>query len=159
MGDILSNNIETLGLYAYHDNTEFFCVDENGYVFLNGQSSNGSETGGVNISNSVIEDSTLTNITLAGTLSGTPTATGTIAIRYNNENIFSLAINGDAIFKGTVTALNFSGNATSATTATDASNYIIDGNIYTNLTRIKTAIENLGGTYDIVWDKGGIIMT
>ena len=150
MGDILSNNIETLGLYAYHDNTEFFCVDENGYVFLNGQSSNGSETGGVNISNSVIEDSTLTNITLAGTLSGTPTATGTIAIRYNNENIFSLAINGDAIFKGTVTASNFSGNATSATTATDASNYIIDGNIYTNLTRIKTAIENLGGTYDIV---------
>ena len=162
MGDILTDNIETLGLYAYHDNTEFFCIDENGYVFLNGQNDDESETGGVNISNSIIgdstlsnsiiEDSTLNNITLTGTLSGTPTATGTIAIRYNNENIFSLTTNGNAIFKGTVTATSFTGNATSATTATsatNAANYTNNGNIYTNLTRIKTAIENLGGTYNI----------
>jgi len=66
MGEILDNNsnIENLGLYAYHNNTEFFCIDENGYVYMNGATRNGDEDGGVIIENSYIDNSTLNNISI-----------------------------------------------------------------------------------------------
>lgn len=90
MGILNHNLTDTLGLYAFHENTEFFCIDENGYVYLNGGTDDGSENGGINITNAYITNSTLENVNIIG------------------------------------------------------------GNLYTNLNRIKTAIEALGGSYTIV---------
>ena len=71
-------------------NSEYFSIDKNGYVFLNGGINGNTASGGVNIKNAYITDSTLRNVTISG------------------------------------------------------------GNLYSNLNRIKTAIEALGGSYTIV---------
>ena len=49
LGTVKTNNIEKLGLYAFHDNTNFVEINEDGYVFLNGRTKDGSETSGINI--------------------------------------------------------------------------------------------------------------
>lgn len=52
-------------------NKEYFVIDRNGYVFLNGGTNGGTANGGVTISKGYITDSTLNNVKLTGTNTGT----------------------------------------------------------------------------------------
>ena len=161
MGDVhnISTNKTTLGLYGFHEETEFFCIDENGYVYLNGGTDNNTENGGVNITNAYMTDSTLSGIVLTDTLN--------LNVKFNNNFklsnnagtvLFSIDASGNLSLAGTIPASKISGtvgnasyatSAGSATSATNASNYVSGGTIATNFSRIQSAIQALGGSYTI----------
>ena len=98
MGVLNHNLTDTLGLYAFHEDTEFFCIDENGYVYLNGGTDDNSENGGVNITNAYITNSTLSGVTLTGVNNGT------IQYAKNYSNDGNIKANFDRI-KTAITAL------------------------------------------------------
>lgn len=99
-----SSTLSTEDLLDVLSSSEYFLIDKNGKVFLNGGINGRTLDGGASISNAYITNSTLYNVELTGI------NTGTIQ---------------------------------------NARNCTSDGNIYTNFQRIKTAIENLGGSYTI----------
>lgn len=99
-----SSTLSTEDLLDVLSSSEYFLIDRNGRVFLNGGINGRTANGGATISNAYITNTTLYNVELTGNNTGT--------IQY-------------------------------------ARNSTTDGNIYTNFSRIKTAIESLGGSYTI----------
>ena len=157
MGILNSNNSDKLGLYAFHDNTEFFCIDEDGYVILNGHTEDNTETGGVSINEAIISNTTINDSVLIDINNIELQNSNTFNInKKNGNNIVNLlsidnngnfTVAGNLNFSGTISAEKISGEVTNAT---NAKNYDTAGNIYSNLLAIQAAIEALDGSYTIV---------
>ena len=144
MGELSKDNTHNLlGLYAYHDNTNFLQIDENGYIYLNGGTDDGSENGGVNITdayitNSTLEDISITNSTLEN-ISITSIIPSTIKYKANDDEYKNLlTINSDGtitinqLITGTITTANY---ANSANTFSDHNSVI-----YRNFVAIQNAL-------------------
>lgn len=142
-----------LGLYAYHSGTEFLRIDEDGYIYLNGGTDDDAETGGVNITESYIENSTLNNSILTDTtIKGNnyiDFGESNNALYYlnykdeNNQDNNILTINSDGTISiteqitGTITTAVYAQSAQSANTYSDTNSVI-----YRNFAAIKTALDS-----------------
>ena len=119
-------------MIAFHDSTGVFYVDNDGYLFINGGANDAAETALAIIRGALIEDSTLSDITLADELKSSNLK---ITQNFNITNS-----SGTSLF-------NLTPSGTLYAKVTD---YADTGKIKQNFQAIKTAIENLGGSYTIV---------
>ena len=127
-----NNTVYTDSMVGFHDSSGVFYLDNNGYLYINGTTSNGDEEAIVQINGALMGNSTLSNITFIDEIK-TSNLKITDNIKINNlqnENIFELRPDGTLNAKVT--------------------NYASSGPIARNFQAIKSAIEALGGTYDIV---------
>ena len=151
-----------------HKNNVFLDPDKNGYVFLifNRQANNTSDAPAMVAEeiNQIINDvSTVyypsnelwfvhkTRASLLDSLFGSDlTETNdnvTIvsgSLIYSGPELLFKSSDGTVLLRLNVNNTQLNGNAESAT------NYTMNGNIYKNFEKIKTAIEQLGGSYDII---------
>lgn len=136
MGELSKDKTHNLlGIYAYHDNTNFLQIDEEGYIYLNGKTDDDSENGGVHITEAYITNSTLEDISITTVIPS--------AIKYktnNNEYNDLLTINENGtitinqLITGTITTANY---ANSANTFSDNKSVI-----YRNFAAIKAALDS-----------------
>ena len=153
MGTLTQNNQDTLGLYAFYENEEFFRIDENGYVYI-GENSN-KDNVIVTIQNAYITNGSsldLANISLIGTIPGSK-INGAVSSATNATTATKLDSNagssnqpiyfneGKPAACGNSLAVSITGSAGTATNYDTTS-----GTIKTNFDRIKAAIEDLGGS-------------
>ena len=138
MGELSKDNTNNLlGLYAYHDNTNFLQIDENGYIYLNGKTDDDSENGGVNITDAYIINSSLEDVSIT---TGNMNIIPSIVKYKGNDDKYNdlLTINSDGtitinqLITGTITTANY---ANSANTFSDHSSVI-----YRNFVAIQNAL-------------------